>query len=299
MKERDLFIMDKRTILVTGANSGIGFQTALALAQQGHQVILHGRNEQKVQEAAAKIRAETGNENIESIIADLSLMSEIKKMADEIKKNYDHLDTLINNAGSQMGKNRVETAEGHEKTMVINTFAPLLLSQLLSDLLAKSSDGRIVTVSSASYNQGTSDKFLDDIELKDNYEPGRAYGLSKLYVLWLMWHLNSEFQQKDLNITVNCMEPGSALTSLGSEAAADRSAFMKILMVLWRPMMRDPAIPGKTNAYLATSADLKGLTGKFFDSKGRIEKENKKYHSQENEQIVWDYVTNEINQYLS
>jgi len=291
--------MNKRIILVTGANSGIGYQTALTLAKQGHHVIIHGRNRQKVQGVVAKIREETGNENIDSVIADLSLMSEVKKMTNEIAKNYDHLDTLINNAGSQMGKSRSETVEGHEKTIAVNTFAPLLLSILLSALLAKSPDGRIITVSSASYNQGTSDQYLDDIELKDNYEPGRAYGLSKLYVMWLMWHLNSEFQQKNLDITVNCMEPASALTNLGSEAAADRSTMMKILLVLWRPMMRDPAIPGKTNAYLATSADVKGLTDKFFDSKGRIEKENKKYYSQENEQKLWDYCMNVLAPYLN
>lgn len=291
--------MNKRIILVTGANSGIGYQTALTLAKQGHHVIIHGRNRQKVQGAVAKIREETGNENIDSVIADLSLMSEVKRLADEITKNYDHLDALVNNAGSQMGKDRVVTQEGHEKTMAINTFAPLLLSELLIGLLSKSDDGRIVTVSSASYNQGTSDQYLDDIELKGNYEPGRAYGLSKLYVMWLMWHLNSEFQQKNLDITVNCMEPGSALTNLGSESAADRSTMMKIMLFLWRPMMRDPAIPGSTNAYLATSDKVKGLSGKFFDSKGRIEKENKKYYSQENEQKVWDYVINKVNPYLS
>lgn len=292
--------MNSKTILVTGANSGIGYQTALALAKQGHHVIIHGRNAQKVQTAFDKIKADSGNENLDIAIADLSLMSEVKKLVDEIKQKYDHLDALINNAGSQMGKNRLVTAEGHEKTMAINVFAPLLLSESLLGLLATSSDGRIITVSSASYNQGTSDHYLDDIELKNNYKFGRAYGLSKLYVLWIMWHLNDQLQEKSINkITVNCMEPGSALSHLGSEQARNRPLWMKILVILWLPMIRSPRIPGETNALLATSNGVHGLTGKFFDKNGRIEKENRKYYSKENEQKLWDYCMNVINPYLN
>lgn len=283
-------MMHIKNILVTGANSGIGYQTALTLAKQGHHVIIHGRNEQKVNIAVNEIREQSGNENIDSVIADLSLMTDVKKLAEHIKEKYGYLDTLVNNAGSQMGKERLVTAEGHEKTMAINTFAPLLLSKLLLPLLTQSPDGRIITVSSASYNQGTSDQYLDDIELEHNYGFGRAYGLSKLYVLWLMWHLNNELQEKGIkNVTINCMEPGSALTKLGSEQAKNRPLWMKILIVLWLPMIRNPKTPGQTNAWLATSNEVRGLTGIFFDSKGRIQKENRKYYSSENDQRLWNY----------
>ncbi|CAM4345037.1 SDR family NAD(P)-dependent oxidoreductase [Weissella hellenica] len=291
--------MVNKIVLVTGANSGIGYQTALALARQGYHVIIHGRNEQKVQIALAKIKEQSGNEELDTVVADLSLMSEVKRLANEIKGKYDHLDALINNAGSQMGKDQLVTSEGNEKTMAINVFAPLLLSESLLSLLEKSSDGRIVTVSSASYNQGTSDKYLDDIELENNYEFSRAYGLSKLYVLWIMWHLNDKLQKKGINnVTVNCMEPGSALTNLGSEAAAKRPAIWKFIYILWRPMMLDPAVPGETNAKLATTKEFYGLTGKFFDKKGRIEKENRQYYSKENEQKVWDYCMDIVRPYL-
>ena len=99
--------MKPKTILVTGANSGIGYQTALALARQGYHVIMHGRNEQKVKKALEEIKEQSGNENIDSVIADLSLMAEVKKLAEKIKDRYDHLDGLINNAGTQMGNVRV------------------------------------------------------------------------------------------------------------------------------------------------------------------------------------------------
>lgn len=291
--------MSKKIILITGSNSGIGYQTALTLAQQGHHVIIHGRNEQKVQTALKEIKEKSGNNEIDSIVADLSLMAEVKKMAEELKERYDYLDALVNNAGSQMGKDRVVTAEGHEKTMAINLYAPLLLSILLAELLNKSSDGRIVTVSSASYNQGTSDKYLEDIELKSDYTFTRAYGLSKLYVLWAMWHLNKHFQQNNVQVTVNCMEPASALTSLGSEVAEDRTFMMRVVLVLWRPMMKDPAIAGGTNARLAVSDEYHGLTGKFFDSEGKIQKEVRKYYTKENEQIVWDYCMDVFKPYVN
>ena len=102
--------MHIKNILVTGANSGIGYQTALTLAKQGHHVIIHGRNEQKVNIAVNEIREQSGNENIDSVIADLSLMTDVKQLADHIKGKYGYLDTLVNNAGSQMGKERLVTA---------------------------------------------------------------------------------------------------------------------------------------------------------------------------------------------
>lgn len=294
--------MKPKTILVTGANSGIGYQTALALARQGYHVIMHGRNEQKVKKALEEIKEQSGNENIDSVIADLSLMAEVKKLAEKIKDRYDHLDGLINNASTQMGNVRVETAEGHEKTMATNVFSPLLLTTLLIPLLSKSADGRIITVSSASYNQGTSDRYLDDIELKNNYEFSRAYGLSKLYVLWTMWHLENQLRQKGINnVTINCMEPGSAYSNLGSESLNQRPIWMKALVAVWEklPLTKDPKIPGTTNALLATSNEFRGLTGKFFDFEGRIEKENREYYSPQNDQRLWDYCMTICEPFLS
>lgn len=133
--------MEHKIILVTGASDGIGKETAKALAMQGHTIILHGRNKQKTQAVYEEIKAETGNDKIDMLLADFLSFAEVKRFADSVKQKYDHLDVLVNNAGAQFTDKRETTNEGHEKTMVINVFAPFLLTTLLLDLLKKKQIG--------------------------------------------------------------------------------------------------------------------------------------------------------------
>ena len=177
--------MHKKIILVTGASSGIGTQTALTFAKQGHTVILHGRDALKTESIFKEIRQQTHNEHLAWFVADLSLLSEVQQFAIKIKEKYPKIDVLVNNAGGQFGFKRETTSEGHEKTMAINVLAPFLLTALLMECLANSAAPRVVTVSSDSYRQGGKPR-LDDIELQENYSLTRAYGLSKLYVFWVM-----------------------------------------------------------------------------------------------------------------
>lgn len=136
--------MGSKIILVTGASDGIGKETAMTLAKQGHTIIIHGRNKQKLQAVYDEIKRETGNKNIDMFTADFLSLEEIKRFANTIKTKYDHLDVLINNAGAQFGNKREVTIEGHEKTMMINVFAPFLLTTLLLDLLRKSPCNRFL-----------------------------------------------------------------------------------------------------------------------------------------------------------
>lgn len=189
--------MESKTILITGASDGIGRETAKTLAKQGHRIIIHGRNKQKTEAAFEEIKRETGNQNIDMYLADFLSLAEVKKFADTIKQKYVYLDVLINNAGAQFTNTRETTSEGHEKTMVINVFAPFLLTTLLLDLLKKSKSARVVTVSSASHSMGKPD--LNDIELKNGYTMARAYGVSKLYIIWVMQHFVSEMKKAGIN----------------------------------------------------------------------------------------------------
>src|SRR5690349_12796389 len=129
--------MEKKIILITGASDGIGKETAITLAKQGHTIIIHGRNKQKTQTAFEEIKKESGNNNVDMFLADFLSLAEVKSFAEKIKQKYDHLDVLINNAGAQFTEERETTSAGHEKTMVINVFAPMLLTTLLLDLLKK------------------------------------------------------------------------------------------------------------------------------------------------------------------
>ena len=125
---------------------------------------------------------------------------------------------LINNAGGQFGETRQTTSEGHEKTFAINTLAPFLLTRLLMPLLEKSPSARVVTVSSASYQQG-GEVIWEDIELEHHYSLTKIYGLSKRYVWWLMRQFAVELEKRGVkNVTINTCEPGSAKTNLARES---------------------------------------------------------------------------------
>ena len=287
--------MENKIILITGASDGIGKETAKALSKQGHTLIIHGRNPQKTKAVYEEIKAETGNANIEYLTADFLSFAEIKRFADTIKQKYDRLDVLINNAGAQFTNKREVTVDGHEKTMAINLFAPFLLTNLLLDLLKKSPSARVVTVSSAAHKMsGKPD--LNDIELKHNYSMAKAYGISKLYVIWIMQHFVSEMKKAGINnITFNTVHPASAKSNLGREST--KSLLAKIVYFLWRPIMKTTAEGASSSIYAAISPELEGVTGKYFGLKGE-EKPSTKYYSAENEQIIWDYCKQVTEDYL-
>lgn len=278
--------MNNKTILITGASDGIGKETAKTLAKQGHTIILHGRNKQKLQAVYDEIKAETGNKNVEMFTADFLSFAEIKRFADTIKSKYDHLDVLINNAGAQFTDKRELTVDGHEKTMMINVFAPFLLTTLLLDLLKKSPSARVVTVASAAHKMsGKPD--LNDIELKNNYSMSKSYGISKLYIIWVMRHFVAEMKKAGINnITFNSVHPGSVHTNLARESSS--SLKFRVIMFLWQPMLISLAKGAKSSIETAISPELEGVTGKYFGPKGE-EKTSDKYYSLESEQKIWDY----------
>ena len=288
-------MMDKKIILVTGASSGIGRVTALELARQGHTLIIHGRNEQKTREVLDEIIAATGNEDVRMLTADLSLMAEVKAFADKVAQMYDHLDVLINNAGGQFGETRQATSEGHERTFAINTLAPFLLTRLLMPLLEKSKSARVVTVSSASYQQG-GEVDWNDIEFEKKYSLTRSYGQSKRYVWWLMRQFTVELEKRGVkSVTVNTCEPGSAKTNLARES--QKELWFRILLVLWKPMMWSVEKAAATSIWLATSSEVEGKTGGFYGNKREL-KVKQKLVSSESQQRIWNYCEKVCKDYL-
>lgn len=287
--------MENKIILITGASDGIGKETAKTLAKQGHTVIMHGRNPEKTKSAYEEVKAASGNNKIEYMTADFLSLAEVKMFVDKVKQKYDYLDVLVNNAGAQFTNKRETTVEGHEKTMTINVFVPHLLATLLLDLLKKSRSARVVTVASAAHKMGGKPD-LDDIELQKNYSMGKAYGLSKLYVIWIMRHFVSEMKKADTNnIAFYTVHPGSAQTSLGRESTG--SLGTKIIYFLWKVMMNSVEAGAAPSIRAATSPELEGVTGKYYGLKGE-EKPSEKYYSLENERKVWDYSHNVIEKYL-
>lgn len=288
--------MSYKTILITGSTDGIGKITATELAKQGHTIIVHGRNKEKTENVCQEIIAKTGNKNIDFIIADLLQLSDIKRMSEELGKKYDHLDVLINNAGAIFGKERETTAEGFEKTITLNLFAPFLLTKLLLDTLAKSNSARIINLYSAMHRHGGKPDFTN-FQSDKIYKTDRAYGLSKLYLVWITRHLAKELKEKEItNITVNACHPGAVATNFGQDA--DKGFVMNLIFKTALFFMPKPEKGAKTSIYLATSPDVEYISGAFYDNNMKVEKPDDRYYSPENEKLVWEYCEKTTQKYL-
>ena len=286
--------MESKIILITGSTGGIGKETAKALAKQEHTVIVHGRNKKKTEAICDEIKSETGNNQIDFVIADLLLLSEVNRMAIEFKKKYTRLDVLINNAGAMFGEVRETTKEGLEKTFALNLFSPFLLTQLLLEPLAKSSNARIINVSSSAHKMsGIPD--LSDIQLEKNYSFGNAYGLSKLYLIWITQYLARTLKENDLRITANSLHPGTIKTGFGQNA--NKGFWMNLLFKASMQFATTPEHGAESTIYLATSKNLENVTGKYFSNR-KIAKSSIKYYSPENEKAIWDYCMRIVTPYM-
>lgn len=279
--------MENKIVLITGATQGIGKETAAGLALKGYTVVIHGRNEVKLQAVSNEIKTRTGNNNVDTIIADLFSLSDIKNMVNEFKSRYDRLDVLINNAGAFLNKQRETTKEGHEKTITLNLFAPFLLMQSLQDVLLKSPSARIINLSSAMHRRGGKPDF-NDFQSEKNYNPARAYGLSKLYLIWITRYMARELKEKGIrNITVNATHPGAVATNFGQDS--DKGFINNLIFKAALPFMDNPLKGAKTSIYLASSPEVENITGEFFSNKQKIEKPDDRYYSTDNEKTVWEY----------
>lgn len=286
--------MSKKIVLITGASNGIGKETALELAKGNYQLIIHGRNPERTKAVYDEIIA-LGNHDVSMITADFSLLSEVAKFADKVKAQVGHLDVLYNNAGGQFGEEREVTSEGHEKTFAINMLAPFLLTKLLLPLLEKSASARIVTQSSESYQ--SADPILDDIELENHYSFGAAYGLSKLYVWWIMREFAEHLKENNVqNVTVNTVEPGTALLT-GLQRISGEIPEMQKLMDEYQQYSWSIPDAAATGLYMITSSDVEGVSGKFYGDKKEKEIDSK-WYSENGQEQIWNYCNQATEKYL-
>ncbi len=233
-----------KTILVTGATSGIGLETAKELAALGHEVVLHGRSEEKAQRARETIRRALPDAVLHTAHADLSDPDEIRRLAHDLATRLPRLDVLINNAGVYMNE-RALTRHGFETTLAVNYLAPFLLTRLLLPLLRKSSEPRVVTVSSIAHQSGRIT--FDNLNAERHYDAYRAYANSKLAVALFA----AELARREPWLASNSLHPGVIDTKL-LHAGFD--------------MKGAPLTEGaQTPVFLAISREARGITGKYFD----------------------------------
>ena len=201
--------MQGKVCLVTGATAGIGKVAAAALAAQGAEVVITGRNPQKTRDVVDQIKSETGNQSIQYLLADFSDLQQVRDLAASFKERCSRLDVLLNNAGA-FYNNRKETALGVEMTFLVNHLAPFLLTQLLLDVLRSSAPARIVNVASDAHKYGTMD--FDDLGFERGYFGMKAYARSKLANVLFTYELARRLAGS--GVTVNAVHPGHVATDI-------------------------------------------------------------------------------------
>lgn len=233
-----------KKVLITGSTDGIGRQTAFVLARKGYHVIIHGRNEEKVDETIRAIRDTLDNLDIEGVAGDFSSLRDVQKLSEACSRRFGHLDRLINNAG--IFQIRFErSVDGYEMTFAVNHLAHFLLTVRLLPLLKKSDGTRIVVVSSMAHASAIDFGNLQAEKYFDGYE---AYSVSKLCNILFANKLARDL--KGTGITVNCLHPGVINT--------------KLLRKGWGGIGADVKEGSKLSVYLVDSSDVEGVTGQYF-----------------------------------
>ena len=245
-----------RVCMVTGATSGIGKYTATALASQGAELVITGRNPGKIEATVQQIKAETGNDTVHHLLADFSDLDQVRELAAQFKERFPRLDVLVNNAGSFFNTRR-ETQYGVEKTFLVNHLAPFLLSNLLIDTMQASSPARIVNVSSDAHQYGTMD--LKDLGFKRGYVGMKAYARSKLANILFTYEAVRRLGES--SISVNALHPGHVATDIWKTNFSIVGPALKWVMGLFA---LSPEEGAANSIFLASSPDVAELSGKYF-----------------------------------
>src|SRR5256885_2240854 len=249
--------MQEKICMVTGANSGIGKATALALAQMGATVVMVCRDRARGEEARSEITTTSRTNAVDLLQADLSSQQSIHQLVETFQQHYTHLHVLLNNAGATFPGRRRETVDGLEMTFAVNYLAPFLLTNLLLDVLKASAPARIVNVSSNSHKSGSIQ--MDDLQAEKLYRPMRTYPQSKLAVVLFTYELARRLQ--GTGVTANCLHPGFVATNF---AQSDAGPAVRLLVKLIGSFGASPQEGAKTSIYLASSPKVEGVTGKYF-----------------------------------
>ena len=247
--------MNQKTVIITGANAGIGRATAEGLAAQGWRVGMVCRSAERGTAAQQEIIAQTGNAQIDLFLADLSSKRDIERVADELLAAYPHLDVLVNNAGA-IFDSRQETADGLEMTFALNHMGYFWLTQALRQRLIASAPARIINLSSDAHQAGK--MVWDDLQLTQGYGAFKAYAQSKLANILFTKELAR--QLADTGVTVNAVHPGMVASQFGQNS----QGMSKLIFRVMRPLMRSTTQGAATTLMLATSPAWASTTGEYF-----------------------------------
>jgi NAD(P)-dependent dehydrogenase (short-subunit alcohol dehydrogenase family) len=247
-----------KTVIITGGNSGVGREAAIALAQQGARVVITSRGAAKGDDALREIRRR-GSESADVMRLDLASFDSIRSFAAEALERLDSIHVLINNAGGILSY-RQETSEHFEMTFGVNHLGHFLLTNLLLDRIKESAPARIINVSSVAHRLAGGMTWSDLQRTTRGYNGGGVYNESKLANVLFTIELARRLD--GTGVTVNCCHPGPVRTGFGS--ADDTSGMERFGMVLAQPFLIGARRGAAPLVHLAASPKVSGVTGKYF-----------------------------------
>ena len=270
--------MDKPICLITGATDGIGRETALELAAKGFVVVVAARNAAKAQALVKEIEVTTGHRDADTITADLRSLAEVRQLSEIFHQRYPRLDVLINNAGIFSGVRQL-TGDGFETTYQVNYLAPFYLTYLMLDALKQAEQGRIVNLSSSVYTAGKFDP--ENLQGEKRFSTFSAYSNSKL--LMLLSTIELADRLKATPVTANAVHPGVVRTQMLLRAPG----IFRAAGYLALPFALSPRQGAATSLHLASSPDVKGISGKYF-ARGKETIVKSAFNTPENRELLWN-----------
>jgi NAD(P)-dependent dehydrogenase (short-subunit alcohol dehydrogenase family) len=267
--------MSGKVCIVTGANAGIGKETALGLAKLGATIVMLCRDRERGETAQSEIKQRSGNDRVELMLCDLGSQKSIRAFASEFKQGCDRLDVLVNNAGVLM-RERSLNEDGIESTFAINHLGYFLLTDLLLDLLKKSAPARTVNVASTAHKYGKTD--IGGWVIGSDYSAFSAYANSKLANVLFTYELARRLE--GTGVTANCLHPGAVGTNLFR-------GLPKLLRAVIALVTMGPERGARTSIYLAGSPEVEGVSGKYF-AKRRQEKSSDESYDRDAARKLWE-----------
>ncbi len=275
--------MNGRTVVITGATTGIGKESARQLLGMGADVVIVARDPAKIDAAEKELLSERPSARLSHVRCDFASLQSVRAAGAELAARHAEIHVLLNNAGA-LHTERQTTEDGHELTFQTNHLASFLLTHLLLPTLRRSGTpsrkARVVNVASRIHTRGKID--LGDLESTARYTGMSAYAASKLMNVMTTFALSRRLAGEP--VTANCLHPGV----IGSGFGHNNRGLFGLGVKLVRPFLKTPAQGARANVFLSSAAEVEGVTGKYFDDAARERRAGRTARIEAVQNELWD-----------